>query len=66
MYWIRDHIQFRLFTLSVLTFACIYFRESKKIVFREYLFSRMRDFEIFCVYKFSRMVENSKKIVGKK
>ena len=31
-------------TLSVLIFACIYFRELKKIVFREYLFSRMTSF----------------------
>ena len=29
-------------TLSVLIFACIYFRELNKIVFRKYLFSRAK------------------------
>ena len=44
-------------TLSVLIFACIYFRELKKIVFREYLFSRMTSFWKFRVYKFLRIAK---------
>ena len=40
-------------TLSVLIFACIYFRELKKIVLREYLFLRLAaSFLKFRVYKF--------------
>ena len=42
-------------TLNVLIFACIYFRESKKDVFRVYLFSRMVVLKKFRVYKFSRI-----------
>ena len=44
-----------LYTLSVLIFACIYFRELKKIVFRKYLFSRMGSFWKFREYLFLRM-----------
>ena len=39
-------------TFTVLIFACIYFRELKKIVFCEYLFSRIASFWKFHVHKF--------------
>ena len=38
------------YTLSLLVFACIYFREPKEILFREYLFSRMTRFWTFREY----------------
>ena len=42
------------YTLSLLVFVCIYFREPKKILFREYLFSRMTSFWTFREYLFFR------------
>ena len=41
--------------LRILIFTCIYFREIKKIVFREYLFSGMVRFLKFRLYLFLRM-----------
>ena len=45
-------------TLRVLIFAGIYFREQKKIVFREYEFSRMGTNRKFRVYNFREFQKN--------
>ena len=50
-------------TLSVLIFACIYFRELKKIVLREYLFLRLAvSFLKFRVYKFQPQRKKNKTV----
>ena len=47
--------------LSVPIFACIYFCELKKIVFREYLFSITASFWKFRVFKFQPQRKKNKK-----
>ena len=64
-------------TLSVLIFACIYFRELEKVVFREYLFRKwqvaenfgttfayLKFFENFVFINFCKSTENETKNEG--